>query len=124
MKFWERCELKKNHLSMITYGLSKHLSNMNLLLTLEGFEALHNIVLNIEVQLLCSNLQAKVGYRYDELRQWFETFQQNVKELALNVKCKKIMHSRQMTMHGMFKRYNMNMLFVLKKIAHLTMMHT
>ena len=40
----------------------------------KGFEALHNIVLNIINQMLCSDVQTEVGHMYDELRQSFETF--------------------------------------------------
>ena len=45
----------------------------------KGFEALHNTVLDIADQLLCSDVQTKVGQMYAELR-WsmtksnFETF--------------------------------------------------
>ena len=60
----------------------------------KGFEALHNIVLNIDDQLLCSNVRMEVWQLYDELRWSFETFQQNVKKLTLNVKRKKFMLSR------------------------------
>ena len=67
------------------------------------FEALHNIVLNIDNQLLCSNVQTKVEQMYDELWRSFETFQQNVERLTLNIKCKKFMCSQQMTLHDMFK---------------------
>ena len=42
---------------------------------LKGFEALHNIVLHIDDQLLCSNVQTKAGQMYDELWQSFEMFQ-------------------------------------------------
>ena len=33
----------------------------------KGFEALHNIVLDIDGQLLCSDVQTEVGQMYDEL---------------------------------------------------------
>ena len=33
----------------------------------KGFEALHNIVLGIADQLLCSDVQMEVGQMYDEL---------------------------------------------------------
>ena len=70
----------------------------------KGFEALHNIVLDIDDQLLCSDVQTEAGQMYDELRRSFETFQRNVNKLTLNVKRKKFMHSRQMTLHDMFKQ--------------------
>ena len=70
----------------------------------KGFEALHNIVLDINDQLLCLNVQTEAGQMYDELRRSFETFERNVSKLALNVKRKKFMHSRQMTLHVMFRQ--------------------
>ena len=60
--------------------------------------------LYIDDQLLCSDIQTEVGQMYDELRQSFETFQQNGNKLALNVKRKKFMHSQEMTLHDMFKQ--------------------
>ena len=60
----------------------------------KGFEALHNIVLDIDDRLLCLNVQTETGQMHDELRQPFETFQRNVSKLTLNVKLKKLMHSR------------------------------
>ena len=33
----------------------------------KGCEALHNIVLDIDDQLLCSNVQTQAGQMYDEL---------------------------------------------------------
>ena len=70
----------------------------------KGFEALRNIVLDVDDQLLCFDVQTKAGHMYDELRRLFETFQRNINKLTLNVKRKKIMHSRQMTLHDMFKQ--------------------
>ena len=40
----------------------------------KGFEALHNIVLDMNDQLLCSNAQTEVGQMYDELRRSFAMF--------------------------------------------------
>ena len=40
----------------------------------KGFEALHNIVHDIDDQLLCSDVQMEVGHMYDVLRRSFETF--------------------------------------------------
>ena len=41
---------------------------------LKGFEALHNIVLDIDDELLCSDVQMEAGQMYDQLRRSFETF--------------------------------------------------
>ena len=52
----------------------------------KGFEALYNIVLDINYQWLCSNVQTKARQTYDEVHQSFE---QNVNKLTSNVKRKK-----------------------------------
>ena len=70
----------------------------------KGFEALHNTVLDIDERLRCSDVQMEVGQIYDEPRRSFETFQRNVNKLRLNAKRRKFKHSRQMTMHDMFKQ--------------------
>ena len=44
----------------------------------KGFEALHNIVLDIDIQLRCSDVQTEAGQMYDELQRLFEMIQQNV----------------------------------------------
>ena len=41
----------------------------------ESFETLHNNVLDINDQLLYSDVQTEVGQMYDELQQSFATFQ-------------------------------------------------
>ena len=70
----------------------------------KGFETLHNNVLDIDDQLLCSDVQTEARHMYDELRRSFELFQRNVNKLSFNVKHKKSMHSWQMTLHDMFKQ--------------------
>ena len=74
----------------------------------KGFEALHNTVLDIDDHLLRFDIQMLVGQMYDELWQLFEMFERNNNKLSLNVECKKNMHLRQMTLHDIFKQYNMN----------------
>jgi hypothetical protein len=70
----------------------------------KGVEALHNTNIDIDDQLLCSNVLTEVRQMYDELRRSFETFQRNVNKVTLNVKRKKIMHSQQITLHDIFKQ--------------------
>ena len=70
----------------------------------KGFGALHNTILDMDNQLLCADVQAEVGQMYDEPWRSFETFQQNVDKLTLNVLNKKFMHLRQRTLHDMFKQ--------------------
>ena len=61
----------------------------------KGIEALQRIVRDIDDQLLCSDVQTEAEPIYSELRQSFETFQQNVNKPTINVKRKKFMHSQQ-----------------------------
>ena len=70
----------------------------------KGFEALHNTILDINDQFLCSDVQTKVGQMFDELWQSFETFRWNINKLTLNVKWKKCMHLQQMTLHDMLRK--------------------
>ena len=70
----------------------------------KGFETLHNTVLDIDDQLLCSDVQTEAGQIYDQLWRSFETFQRNVNSLTLDVKQKKCLHLRQMTLHDMLKQ--------------------
>ena len=55
----------------------------------KGFEALHNIVLDIDDQSLCSDVQTEIVQMYDELRRLFEMFQRK----HWMSKSKKFMHS-------------------------------
>ena len=56
----------------------------------KDFEALHSIVLDIDNQLLCSDVQTEAGQMSDELQRSFEAFQLNVNKLTLNIKWKKM----------------------------------
>ena len=38
----------------------------------KSFEALHNIILDIDSQLLCSDVRTEAGQMYDELRRSFD----------------------------------------------------
>ena len=62
---------------------------LTVLSTSKGFEALHNVVLDIHGQLLCYDVGMEVGHMYDELQWLLETFQCIVSKLTLNVKRKK-----------------------------------
>ena len=70
----------------------------------KGFETLHNIVLDIDDQVLCSDVQTEIEQMYDELWRLFEKFQRTVNKLKLNVKRKKFMHLQNMTLYDMFKQ--------------------
>ena len=86
MKIWKQCELKKNHLSMTKSSLSRHLVNLKVLPTSKALKLSTSLSLTSKTKLLCSDAQTEVEHMYDELRQSFETFQQNIYKLTLNVK--------------------------------------
>ena len=91
----------------------------------KGFEALHNIVLDIDVdQSLYFEVQTEVGHMYDELRWLFETFHRNINKLTLNVKHKEIhaFPANDFAWHVHTIKYEP--LFLSKKGAHLTGMCT
>jgi hypothetical protein len=94
---WEY-EVSKGVQPIETFAESESATNF------KGFEALHNIVLNINDQLLCSDVQTEAKQMYDELQRSFKTFWRNFNKLTFNVKHKKFMHSLQMTLHDMFKQ--------------------
>jgi len=52
----------------------------------KGFEALHSIVLYINDQLCCFDVQTEAQQMYDELWRLLKTFQQNINKLTFNVK--------------------------------------
>ena len=87
----------------------------------KGFEALHNTIPDINDQLLCSDVQTEARQMYDELWRLFKTFQRNITKLTLNVKHEKCMHTRQMTLHDMFKQSSMNPDFCQKNCAWLSL---
>ena len=58
----------------------------------KGFEALHNIVLDIDGELFCSHVQTEVGQMHDDLRRSFETSQRNDNKLTWNVKRKNLIY--------------------------------
>ena len=89
----------------------------------KGFEALHNNVVNIDDQLLCSNVQTEVEQMYDELRRFFETFQWNINKLTLNFYYKYSCICGKW-LYMTCSNNKVWTLFFVKKIAHLTRMLT
>ena len=103
MEIWKRCELRRTTIYDEIQPIETFVE-FESVTDFKGFEALHNIVIDIDNQLLCFDVQTKVGQMYEKLRRFFETFQRNVKKLTLNVKRKTFMHLQQMTMHDTFKQ--------------------
>jgi hypothetical protein len=67
-----------------------------------GFESFYKQILDIEDQLLCSNVQTKAEEAFDNLKKSFEEFQAKVRAIVLKARCKKNQNLRQMTIHDMF----------------------
>ena len=75
MKFWKRCKLKENHMHVDDeIQFTKEFVESKSITNFKGFEALHNIVLDIYDQWLRSDVQTEARQMYDELRRSFETF--------------------------------------------------
>ena len=85
------------------------------------FESQHNTVLDMDNLLLSSDVQMEVGQMYDELRRLFETFQQNVNKLTLNVNIKNSCIRSKWLCMACSNNKLWTLIFV-KKIAHLTRM--
>ncbi len=54
-----------------------------------GFESLYKQILNIEDQLLCSNIQTEAEEAFDDLKKSFQEFQAKVRAVVLKAKHKK-----------------------------------
>jgi len=67
-----------------------------------GFESLYKQILEIEDQLLCSNVQTEVEEAFDNLKKSFEEFYAKVRAIILKARRKKNQNLRQMTIHDMF----------------------
>ncbi len=67
-----------------------------------GFESLYKKILDIEDQLLCSNVQTEAKEAFDDLKKSFEEFQAKVRVVVFKARRKKNQNLRQMTIHDMF----------------------
>ncbi len=67
-----------------------------------GFESLYKQILDIEDQLLYSNVQIEAEEAFDDLKKSFEEFQAKVRAVVLKARHKKNQNLRQMTIHDMF----------------------
>jgi hypothetical protein len=67
----------------------------------KGFESLYKQVVDIEDQLICSEVQEEVEETFDDLRKLFESFQNKVRAVTLKAKRKNLQNLRQMTIHDM-----------------------
>jgi hypothetical protein len=67
----------------------------------KGFESLYKQVVDIENQLLCSEVRKEAEETFDDLRKLFESFQSKVRAVTLKAKRKDLQNLRQMTIHDM-----------------------
>jgi hypothetical protein len=67
----------------------------------KGFESLYKQVVDIEDQLLCSEVREEAEETFDDLRKLFESFQSKVRAITLKAKRKNLQNLRQMTIHDM-----------------------
>jgi hypothetical protein len=66
------------------------------------FKSLCKQVVDIEDQLLCSEVREEVEETFDDLRKLFESFQSKVRVVTLKAKRKNLQNLCQMTIHNMF----------------------
>ncbi len=67
----------------------------------KGFKSLYKQVVDIEDQLLCSEVREEAEETFDDLRKLFEWFQSKVRAVTLKAKRKILQNLRQMTIHDM-----------------------
>jgi hypothetical protein len=67
----------------------------------KGFESLYKQVVDIEDQLLYSEVRKETEETFDDLRKLFELFQSKVQVVTLKAKHKNLQNLRQMTIHDM-----------------------
>ena len=67
----------------------------------KGFESPYKQVVNIEDQLLCSEVRGEAEETFGDLRKLFESFQSKVRANTLKAKRKNLQNLRQMTIHDM-----------------------
>ena len=65
---WRRTIINDNIQRIVTFVEYESVTDF------KDFKALHNIVLDIDNQLLCSDIQTEAGQMYDELWRSFEMF--------------------------------------------------
>jgi hypothetical protein len=68
----------------------------------QGFDSLYEQVLEVEDELLCPKVQAKVEETFDDLKKSFESFQSKIRAVSLKAKRKKLQNLCQMMIHDMF----------------------
>jgi hypothetical protein len=99
MKITEENLDDDNDDDILTFQASN--SGLGNTVVLKGFESLYKQVVDIEDQLLCSEVREEVEETFDDLRKLFESFQSNIRDVTLKAKPKNFQNLRQMTIHDM-----------------------
>ena len=81
--------------------------------TFGGFEHLYNKVIEVEDQLLCSDVQDEAGIDYNELKIFVEIFQRKLRQVVLEAKLKRERNMHQLTIHNFLNRKLFHNFFVL-----------
>jgi len=76
-------------------------SGLGNIVIFKGFESLYKQVVDIEDQLLYSEVREEAEETFDDLRKLFESFQSKVRAVTLKAKRKNLQNLRQMTIHDM-----------------------
>ncbi len=67
----------------------------------KGFKSLYKQVVDIEDQLLCSEVREEAEETFDDLKKLFESFQSKVRAITFKAKHKNLQNLCQMTIHDM-----------------------
>jgi hypothetical protein len=67
----------------------------------KGFESLYKQVVDIEDQLLCSEVEEKAEETFNDFKKLFESFQSKVRAVTLKAKHNNLQNLRQMAIHDM-----------------------
>ena len=76
-----------------------------------GFKSVYKQVVDIEDQLLCSEVREEAEETFDDLRKLFESFQSKVRVVTLKAKRKNLQNLCPMTIHDMLNQINLNPIF-------------
>ena len=71
--------------------------------TEQNATAIYKKVLEVENQLLCPDVQVQTRNYYNELRNFFELFQQKLRQVILDAKRKRERNMHQLTIYDLFK---------------------
>ena len=116
MKFWKRCELKKDHLLMTKSNLSRHLLNLIVLQTSKVLKLYTTLSSTSTTNCFAPMFKRKLNKYMTNCNDCLRRFNETLTNWHW-IKCKKFIHSRQTTLHDMFKQYSTDHDFCQKNCA-------